>query len=82
MFIMGSLYAAGAVHAGRGAARWVVIVTIYLFALVFSGTWGVCFRVYVSEIQSPQTRAGAASLALSANWVSLSLSFPGFTTCS
>ena len=72
MFIMGSLYAAGAVHAGRGAARWVVIVTIYLFALVFSGTWGVCFRVYVSEIQSPQTRAGAASLALSANWVRIS----------
>jgi Sugar (and other) transporter len=69
MFIMGSLYAAGAVHADRGAARWVVIVMIYLFALVFSGTWAVCFRVYVSEIQSPKTRAGAASLALSANWV-------------
>jgi hypothetical protein len=69
MFIMGSLYAAGAVHADHGAARWVVIVMIYLFALIFSGTWGVCFRVYVSEIQSPKTRAGAASLALSANWV-------------
>ena len=66
---MGSLYAAGAVHADHGAARWVVIVMIYLFALIFSGTWGVCFRVYVSEIQSPKTRAGAASLALSANWV-------------
>ena len=66
---MGSLYAAGAVHADHGAARWVVIVMIFLFALVFSGTWAVCFRVYVSEIQSPKTRAGAASLALSANWV-------------
>ena len=26
--------------------------------------------MYVSEIQSPKTRAGAASLSLSANWVS------------
>jgi hypothetical protein len=69
MLIIGSLYAAGAVHADHGAARWVVIILIYLFALAFSGTWGVCFRVYVSEIQSPKTRAGAASLALSANWV-------------
>ena len=31
-------------------------------------TWAVGFRVYVSEIQSPKTRAGATSLALSANW--------------
>jgi hypothetical protein len=69
MFIMGSLYASGAVHADRGVARWVVIFLIYVFALAFSGTWAVCFRVYVSEIQSPKTRAGAASLALSANWV-------------
>jgi hypothetical protein len=82
MFIMGSLYAAGAVHAESGAARWVVIVMIYLFTLVFSGTWGVSFRVYVSEIQSPQTRAGAASLALSANWVRISPSFSSFIICS
>jgi sugar porter (SP) family MFS transporter len=69
MFLMGSLYAARAVHSDRGAARWVVIVCIYIFAMVFSGTWGVCFRVYVSEIQPPRTRAGASSLALSANWM-------------
>ena len=69
MFVMGSLYAAGAVHGDRGAARWVVIVMIYIFAIIFSATWAVCFRVYVSEIQSPETRAGASSLALSANWL-------------
>jgi hypothetical protein len=71
MFIMGSLYASGTVHASHGSARWVVVVMIYLFAMVFSATWAVGFRVYVSEIQSPKTRAGAAaSLSLSANWVS------------
>jgi hypothetical protein len=69
MFTMGSLYAAGAVHANYGAARWVVVATIFLFTVIFSATWGVCFRVYISEIQSPKTRAGAVSLALSANWV-------------
>ncbi|KAK0113587.1 hypothetical protein ONS96_014443 [Cadophora gregata f. sp. sojae] len=69
MFVMGALYASGSVHSDRGTARWVVVVLIYVFAMVFSGTWGVCFRVYVSEIQSPKTRAGASSLALSANWV-------------
>jgi hypothetical protein len=70
MVIMGSLYASGSVHATHGPARWVVVVMIYLFAVIFSATWAVGFRVYVSEIQPPKTRAGAASLALSANWVS------------
>lgn len=67
MLIMGSIYAAGQ---GSGPARWIVVVMIYLFAMVFSATWAIGFRVYVSEIQSPKTRAGAASLSLSANWVS------------
>ena len=35
MFIIGSLYAAGAVHGDHGAARWVVIAMIYIFAIVF-----------------------------------------------
>jgi hypothetical protein len=67
MLVMGSIYASG--H-GSGPARWVVVVMIYLFAMVFSATWAVGFRVYVSEIQPAKTRAGAASLSLSANWVS------------
>lgn len=40
MLIMGSLYAAGQVQADGGASRWVVIVTIYLFAVTFSVTVG------------------------------------------
>lgn len=67
MITMGSIYASGK---GAGPARWVVVVMIYMFAVVFSATWAVGFRVYVSEIQPPKTRAGAASLSLSANWVS------------
>lgn len=70
MFVIGSLYASGSVKESEGAARWVVVVAIYIFAIGFSGTWAVCFRVYTSEIQSSKTRAGASSLALSANWVS------------
>jgi len=70
MFIIGALYASKSVHSDRGAGRWVVIVCIYIFAIGFNATWAVTFRIYVSEIQSPATRAGASSLALSANWVS------------
>ncbi|KAG9229899.1 general substrate transporter [Amylocarpus encephaloides] len=69
LFLIGSLYATGAVHEEHGVARWVVIISIFAFAVVFSGTWGVSFRVYISEIQPPKTRAGATSLSLSANWV-------------
>ena len=68
MFIIASLYASGSVHSSYGAGRWVVIICIYLFAIVFSATWAVTFRVYVAEIQSGKTRAGATSLGLSANW--------------
>ncbi|KAL3417120.1 hypothetical protein PVAG01_11120 [Phlyctema vagabunda] len=69
MLTIGSLYASGSVHASHGSARWVVIVMIYLFAIIFSATWAVGFRVYVSEIQPNKTRAGATSLSLSANWI-------------
>lgn len=70
MITIGILYASDSVHPDHGAARWVVIVLIFVFAIIFAGTWAVSFKVYVSEIQSPETRAGASSLALSANWVS------------
>ncbi|TGO18373.1 hypothetical protein BTUL_0010g00430 [Botrytis tulipae] len=69
MFIIASLYASDSVHSSHGAGRWVVIICIYLFAIIFSATWAVTFRVYVAEIQSAKTRAGATSLGLSANWV-------------
>ncbi|CAD6448934.1 f0fdf6b1-29f2-4650-b445-73daea91c3f7 [Sclerotinia trifoliorum] len=69
MFIIASLYASDSVHSSYGAGRWVVIICIYLFAIIFAATWAVTFKVYVSEIQSAKTRAGATSLSLSANWV-------------
>ncbi|KAL8778006.1 MAG: hypothetical protein Q9213_007604 [Squamulea squamosa] len=70
MILIGSLYASGSVQPHEGAARWVVIVMIYLFTISYSVTWSVGFKLYVSEIQPPQTRAAASSLAQSANWVS------------
>lgn len=72
MVLIGSLYASGSVHADHGAARWVVIVAIYLFASIFSASWAVAFKLYASEIQPASTRASASSLAQSTNWVGVS----------
>jgi len=69
MLVIGSLYASGVVHATHGSARWVVVVFIYIFAIAFSGGWAVGFRVYISEIQSPKTRAGASSLSMTSNGI-------------
>jgi sugar porter (SP) family MFS transporter len=70
MLLMGSLYAAGAVHQDSGAGRWVVIVSIYLFALVFSITWAICIRSFLIESLPRKTRSSAASLGQGSNWVS------------
>lgn len=69
MLLMGSLYASGEVHADSGAGRWVVIVSIYLFAIVFAGTWMVGFRAFLVESLPRKTRSSASSLAQSSNWV-------------
>lgn len=68
MLLIGSLYASNSVHGDSGAGRWVVIVTIYLFAVIFSTTWAIGFKIYSSEIHPISTRASATSLAQSANW--------------
>ncbi len=73
MLLIGSLYAAGSVHSDYGVARWVVIVAIYIFAISFCMTWAIGFRIYANEIQPTKTRASAANLANSLNWVSHSL---------
>ncbi|KAI2988360.1 transcriptional regulator family: Fungal Specific TF [Aspergillus niger] len=70
MFVIGSLYAADAVHHSTGAGRWVVIVAIYLFAAIYSVSWGVSCKVYAAEIQPQRTRASATCLAHGSNWVS------------
>ncbi|KAH8821422.1 general substrate transporter, partial [Xylogone sp. PMI_703] len=69
MLTMGILYATNSVHGNDGAARWLVVVLIYVFSLTFCGTWAVGMKVYVGEIQPPKTRAGATSLAHSSCWV-------------
>lgn len=69
MTIMGSCYAANQVHEDRGAGRWVVIVCIYLFAIVFSATWAVTLRIYLVEGLPMKTRSSASSLGQSSNWL-------------
>lgn len=41
MFLIGGLYAGNAVHGTTGAGRWVVIVALYIFAVIYSMTWAV-----------------------------------------
>ncbi|KAI1097455.1 general substrate transporter [Jackrogersella minutella] len=70
MFLMGSLYAGDAVHAGAGAGRWVVMVCIYAFAVIYCVSWAVGIKVYAAEIQPQRTRASATSIAHGSNWLS------------
>ena len=67
--LIGGLYAAEVLHAGRGAARWVVIVCIYLYCVVQATTWTITIKIYAPEIQPQRTRAQATSLAYGANWL-------------
>jgi MFS family permease len=69
MFLIGSLYAGSAVHPSSGAGRWVVIVSIYIFAAIFSVSWAVGIKIYSAEIQPQHTRAMATSMAHGSNWV-------------
>lgn len=69
MFLMGGLYAGNAVHETYGAGRWVVIVSIYLFAVVFCISWAVGIKIFVAESQPQRTRASATGLAHGSNWV-------------
>lgn len=69
MGLMGILYASDSVHATYGAGRWVVIVTIYIFALGYCMTWAVGVKLFASEIQPVHTRATATSLSQAANCI-------------
>lgn len=70
MFLMGSLYASDAVHAGEGAGRWAVMVCIYAFAVLYCVSWAVGIKCYAAEIQPQRTRASATSIAHGSNWLS------------
>ena len=71
MLIIGSLYATDSVHAHAGGGRWVVIVLIFVFALVYVSTWGIVGKIYASEVQPAQTRAAANSVAQGLGFVSV-----------
>jgi sugar porter (SP) family MFS transporter len=68
MVLIGPLYASGSVTP-QSPGAWVVIVTIYLFAIIFAATWAVAIKVYAAEIQPQRTRASATSLAHGSNWI-------------
>lgn len=61
--LVGSLYAANAVHPDSGSARWVVIVSIYIYCVIVAATWGISIKVWAPEIQPRRTRAQATNLA-------------------
>lgn len=69
MVLIGSLYAADAVTAG-GAARWVVVVSVFLFGMVFCATWAIFGKIYASEIQPGNTRAAGNSVGMAFSFVS------------
>ena len=50
MFLIGGLYAGDAVHNDSGGGRWIVIVTIYLFSVIYCSSWAVGIKVYAAEI--------------------------------
>jgi len=68
MFLMGTLYAAGAVHP-YGVARWVAIIAVFVFGLTYCATWGIVGKIYASEIQPGHTRAAANCVAQGLNYV-------------
>ncbi|KAI4604897.1 hypothetical protein J4E83_010945 [Alternaria metachromatica] len=72
MLLIGSLYAANVVHS-NGAARWIVIVSVFVFAIGYVSTWAIVGKIYASEIQPTRTRATTNSIATGgsflANWL-------------
>lgn len=69
MFLIGSLYAADSVHS-YGIGRWVVVVSIFVFALAYCFSWAIVGRIYACEIQPTNTRAAANTVAQGLGFVS------------
>ncbi|KEY71650.1 hypothetical protein S7711_10036 [Stachybotrys chartarum IBT 7711] len=69
MFLIGSMYATNQVHPDTGAGRWVVIVSIYIFAVVFNMTWAICIKAFLVESLPHEVRSSGAALGQSANWI-------------
>jgi MFS family permease len=63
MFLIGGLYAGQTVHEGEGAGRWIVIVAIYIYIIIFCISWAIHVKVFAAEIQPKRTRATATGMA-------------------
>ena len=72
MLLIDSLYVTGKVNAHHGVARWVVIVSVYLWACIFNATWALDLRMYLIESLPRKTRSSGTSLVQASNWVLLS----------
>ncbi|KAJ6096922.1 Major facilitator superfamily domain general substrate transporter [Penicillium sp. IBT 16267x] len=64
-----SIISGNAVHTSTGAGRWVVIIFIYVFAVIYSMTWGVSVKIFAAEVNPQRCRAATATLAHSSNWL-------------
>lgn len=74
MVLIGALYAAYPASDEREmpqAAKWTVVVMIYLYAVVFTSTWALVFRMYMIESLPRRSRSSGSALAQASNWVSL-----------
>lgn len=69
MLIIGALYLSNSLHA-YGVGRWVIVGSIFGFALTYCATWAVVGKIYASEIQPARTRNEANSLAQGVSFVS------------
>lgn len=72
MVLIGALYAAyPRAEEMPQAAKWTVVVMIYLYAVVFTSTWALVFRMYMIESLPRRSRSSGSALAQASNWVSL-----------
>ncbi|KAH7038250.1 general substrate transporter [Microdochium trichocladiopsis] len=72
MLLIGSLYAANGRESGKEmpqAAKWTVVVMIYLYAVVFTSTWALVFRMYMIESLPRASRSSGSALAQASNWL-------------
>ncbi|KAI5241010.1 general substrate transporter [Aureobasidium subglaciale] len=72
MFSIGTLYASNSVTP-QNPARWLVIILVFVFGIVYSATWGIVGKIYASEIQPAATRSAASAVAQGlgffTNWI-------------
>ncbi|TDZ31935.1 putative metabolite transport protein YwtG [Colletotrichum spinosum] len=72
MALIGSLYASGTVGSVAGV-RWVVIVSVVVFGMVYCATWNIVAKIYAAEIQPGNTRAAGNSIGMASsfftNWL-------------